>query len=119
MPWYASAWEWLKKNWKWLLLPIGLLLWFIGRSSGKREVTVTSTALGEHEAMARQLDAEAAQQKATADAKESSALAGIAANQSAQTAAATQKQIDAAAAAEGDPYKVNSLLLDVGKDMRK
>jgi hypothetical protein len=104
--WMFLTWEWLKRNWKWLLLPLGVLLWFLGRVTAKKEVIITSTALAEADT-------------AQADAKEAAQLSGIAAQHSAAVAVATQKQIDAAADAQGDSEAVNSILAGVGKDMRR
>ena len=42
--WTETAWPWLKKNWQWLLFPVGILLFFAGRFSKPAEViTVAPT----------------------------------------------------------------------------
>jgi hypothetical protein len=117
--WLFLTWEWLKRYWKWLLLPLGILLWFLGRATAKKEVTVTSTALAESDTAKAAIDAKALEQTAQADAKEAAQLAVVTSQRSAAVAAATQTQIDAASAAQGDSGAVNSILTNVGKDMRR
>jgi hypothetical protein len=117
--WLVKAWAWLKANWKWLLFPVGLLLLLVGRASAKREVTVVSPGLVEHEEVEKKLDEEAAAKKQAADEKAQQQLSGIEASRSATVASETQKQMDAAAAVRDDPDALNDYLKNVGKDMRR
>lgn len=117
--WMFLTWEWLKRNWKWLLLPLGVVLWFLGRATAKKEVTITSTALDGANTAKDKIDAAADEKRVQADAAEAAQLAGVAAQHSAAVAVATQKQLDVAAAAQGDSEAVNSILTGVGKDMRR
>ena len=117
--WMLTAEVWLKKYWKWLLLPIGLLLWLLGRLTAKKTVTITSTAIAEADEAKGKINAEAAEKVREADAKEAAQLAGISAQQAAAVARETQKQVDAAAEAQGDPDAVNALLIQTGKDARR
>lgn len=118
--WMFHTKEWLKKYWKWLLFPLGLLLLILGYGlAPRRKVVVTSTALaGADEAKVR-INDEASVKVREADAKEAGQLAGISAQHSSAVAAVTQKQIAAAEQVQGDSDKVNSLLLQVGKDVRR
>lgn len=113
------TWEWLKKYWAWLIVPVGAAIWLLGRLSAKKQVTITSTALEEADAAKKGIDAEADAKVDAADAKMEAQLSGVAAAHSADVAATTQKQLNAVAAAQGNPEAVNSLLLDVGKGMRQ
>lgn len=117
--WMFLTKEWLKKNWKWLLFPIGMLLVVLGYGlASRKKVIVTSTALaGADEAKVR-INEEAADKVRAADAQEAGQLAGIDAQHSAAVASTTQEQLNAVKDAEGDPEKVNALLADVGKQMR-
>jgi hypothetical protein len=117
--WLFLTWEWLKRNWKWLLLPLGVLFWFLGRVTAKKKVTITSTALAEADSAKVAIDEKAEAQRELADAKEATQLAGIASRQAAAVTAATQAQVGAAAAAQGDPEQVNALLQAVSKDLRR
>lgn len=117
--WVFLTKEWLKKWWKWLLLTLGLLLWFLGRMTAKKTVVITSTALEKADEAKATIDAAAAGKVREADAKEAAQLAGVAAQHSAAVASATQEQIDVVAAAQGDSDRVNAVLLDVGKGIRR
>lgn len=117
--WLFLTWEWLRKHWKWLLLPVGLLIWLLGRVTAKKQVTITSTALADADVAKAGIEEEAASRRKLADAKEAAQLGGVASQHAAAVATATQKQVDSAAEAQGDPERVNALLLSVGKDMRK
>jgi len=118
--WMFITKEWFKKYWKWLLFPVGLLLLILGYGlASRKRVVITSTALeGANEAKDK-INAEASEKVRQADAKESGQLAGIAAQHSAAVASVTQKQLDAVEEAQGDSDKVNALLVDVGKGMRR
>lgn len=115
----AAVWAWLKRNWKWLLLPLGAALWLLGRLTARKEVVVTSTALADADEAKVRFDKDAATARTLADSKEASQLAGVAAQHSAAVEAVTRQQVAAAAAAQDSPEDVNSLLLAVGRDMRK
>ncbi len=114
----AAAWSWTKANWKWLLFPIGLLLYVVGRAAARRDVTVVSPGLVEHQEVQAELDAKAAKQKQEADAKAVGQLSSIEAGRSARVGSETQKQVAEVEAAQGDPTRVNDLLKKVGKDIR-
>lgn len=117
--WLLKAWGWLKRNWKWLLLPVGVVLYLVGRASSKKEVSVLSPGLVAHEEVKAKLDAEAAQKKQAADEKAAAQLSGIEANRSAKVSSETQKQVDEIEAVQGDPAKVTDLLKNIGKDIRE
>lgn len=116
--WFKAAWEWLKKYWMWLLLPVGVILYFAGRSSGKTNISVVSPGLAGHAGVAATLNDEAeVKEQATAEAA-AAQLSGIEADRSAKVSSETQKQLDAVQAAQGDPAKVTDLLKQIGKDIR-
>lgn len=117
--WFKAAWEWLKKYWKWLIFPIGIGIWVIARATAKKEITVVSPGLVAHEEVKAQLDAQAAQQKATADVKAVSELNRIETERSTIAANETQKHIDEIEDVQGDPKKVTDLLKNIGKDIRE
>lgn len=117
--WLLTAWAWLKRNWKWLLLPIGVAAWLFGRAFGKKTVAVQSSALEAHDELERQVVKDAAKQKEAIRAQEQQQLSGLDAAHSAAVTAATQTVINEAADAQGDSDKVNEFLQGVSKDLRK
>lgn len=117
--WLKAAWEWLKKYWKWLLFPIGILAYLVGRASAKTNVTVVSPGLIEHAEVEARLDAEAAEKKQEADVAAAAQLNQVELTRRREVDAESNKQVAAAEAAQDDPQKVNDLLKQVGKDMRK
>jgi hypothetical protein len=117
--WLWCTWEWLKKHWKWILLPVGLLLFLIGKLTAKKQIEVVSPALAAADAAKQAIDAQASEQRAAADAKEAGQLAGVDAAHAAAESAATGKILDTAAEAQGDSDRVNAVLHEVGKGMRQ
>lgn len=116
--WFTKAWAWLKRNWKWLIFPVGVLVYVIGRASSNKSTTVVSPELVGHQKVKEKLDAEAAQKKLDADEKAAAQLSEIAKDRSSTAASETQKQVDAVKAVQGNPEKVSDLLKQVGKDIR-
>lgn len=116
--WLLKAWEWTKRNWKWLLFPIGILIYIAGRAR-PRDITMVSPELIGHSEVERELNAEADAKKQVVEKKTEEQLAGIEAQREASLAAEQQQQLDAAAAIENDPQAVNDFLKQVGKDIRK
>lgn len=119
MTFFGTAWRWLKRNWKWLLLPVGIVIWLVGRLMARKTVVVESSALGEHAEVERKVEAQAEEKKAELAQEREAQLAGIAAEHAAKSTSITQQHVAEAAATEGDSEKVNDLLSQVSKDMRK
>lgn len=116
---FGKAWAWLKLNWKWLIFPLGVLLYVVGRLSSRGNITVVSPGLTGHEEVDEKLKAEAEQKKQAADNKAAEQLTGIETGRRATATAETARQIKEVEAAQGDPDKVNDLLKKVGKDIRE
>lgn len=117
--WPVQAWAWVKRNWKWLLFPIGVLAYVVGRATAKTNVTVVSPGLVEHEEVKNKLDAEAAQKKHEADVQATEQLAAIETARKAAVDAERQKQVSRIDEVQGSPEKVTDLLKQIGKDIRK
>ena len=115
--WTLKAWPWLKKYWKWLLFPLGIIIFILGYSSRKK-ITVTSSELLGHAEEKKKLDDEAARQLGTARADRDVKLAGIQKEHEATVAKLTRKQRDEMEELREDPDKLNDFLLGVGKDIR-
>lgn len=117
--WVLKIWFWLRKNWMWMLLPVGIFLWVLGRMAGKRQVTITSTAMEGHREVADKVDAEKKERLEAAEDKVAAQLAGSAAEHAADVVSVRQEQLEKAKQVEGDSDKVNSHLLEVGKSIRR
>lgn len=115
-----TAWEWVKKNWKWVALPVGILFWLLGRASKKTEVVLQSEPLAEHESVKAQLEKEGIERLRQADAQRQAERAVIE-----QRNAAALKEINDATERkakelqEGDPEKLTAFLKGVGKNVRE
>jgi hypothetical protein len=118
MIWLSTAWAWIKKNWKWLLFPIGILLFVLGKASSKKNFTVVNPELtgAEQEKLKAREEAEAKIQ----DAKEKRRV-GVAKveQEHAETIdKLTDEQLARAAELKDDPEELNTYLLDIGKEIR-
>ena len=110
-----AALAWLKGNWQWVAVGLGLLVLFFRRSSSN---PVVSPASVEAEDARIRIDAEASTKVREADVDASRAEASVEAARSAAVSSATQSQVTAAAEASSSSEGVNELLLRVGKEMR-
>lgn len=117
--WFKAAWGWLKRNWKWLILPVGVIAYLLGRYYSKSSVQVVSPGLVEHAEVDATLNEEAEQKKQAADTAAAAQLSAIEANRSSKISSETQKQMDEVVTVQGDPEKVTSFLKQVGKDIRE
>lgn len=114
---FSKVWEWLKRNWKWLLFPIALLVFLVGWAIKKRPEVIApgSTAANAAAQRAKELadqkakEAEAAKQKRIEELKK-------------EHDAVIQKLTDEQKAKVDelvdDPDKLNEFLLSVGKQIR-
>jgi hypothetical protein len=109
---------WLKKHWKWLLFPVGVLLWFLGRA-GQRKVVVASPELVKHFEERQRIDAEADKQIKAAAVVKNEALAKTEAEFTRSVQAVEVRAVERAEAVQGKPEAVNDLLLKVGQSVRK
>jgi hypothetical protein len=117
--WFMTkAWPWLKKNWAWIVLPVGLLI-LVLKAFGRQRISVVAPELiGAAE--------EQSSAKAEADARVSEAgrvRAEDSDHINAEHSAAVDRLVGSQAAKVGplleDPDALNDFLKDVGKDMRR
>jgi hypothetical protein len=117
--WAIKAWVWLRANWKWLILPVGVLLWVLGRLSAKKPPDVVAPEL-----LGAAKGIQAASDKASLD------LANAARAKDAEITLvdgvhsdavhkAVQAQENKYEELKDKPEEVNSFLASVGKDIRK
>lgn len=110
------AWEWLKKNWHWVLFPIGIALAVFGF---RRKTPVVAPALvGADEVLDRE-DTKADLVKAQALADKDKQIAEITQKHDATIAKLTEEQRKEADSLQEDPEKLNAFLLNVGRDQRR
>lgn len=110
------AWEWLKKNWHWVLFPVGILLVVLGY---RRKAPVVAPALVGADEVQEREDTKADAVKAQALADRDKKIAEVTQQHSAVIAQLTDTQRKEADSLQEDPEKLNAFLLDVGRDMRK
>jgi hypothetical protein len=116
----GTAWPWLKKHWRWVILfPAMLVVWLLGRRSGSVTVIDSRKESSEAAELKAKLEAQAAEAKE--EAKQEARAKSMqllqdhekAVNElSAEQQGKMQELLD-------EPEKLNSFLLDVGKGMRK
>lgn len=110
---------WLKQNWKWLLFPIGLLLWLAGRLSARSPASPrVSSELIEHFERQAQIDAEAAAKEKQAVVIRDELLRGIEQEHTKAVQAVTADAEAKAVALKNDDQALNQFLKQVGKDVR-
>lgn len=109
----------IKKWWKFILFPIGVIVWFIGRASGKTTVVVASPALEEHAELQRKLDEQTAQKKAAAEVTRKSRDAAIQDRHEATMGESHQRAEKAVEAYSTEPIDLTEYLKRVGKDVRQ
>lgn len=115
----VKAWIWTKTNWKWLLGPLGVLIWLLARATANKSAPVIADgAIVGHDEVVAKADATAAVQKAQADAMAQAQHAGIDAGHAAAVDAIDKNLVAEADAVRDDSDKVNSYLKDTSKEIR-
>lgn len=117
----SGVWKWIKKYWKYLIPIVGGVIFIMERllQNKPQQQPVAGGELVAHEAEEATENEAAAAKKAQADVAESIALGSINAAHTTAVADLAATEVAAAKSAENDPDKVNELLLDTGKEMRK
>lgn len=116
--WLKKAGLWAKGHWQVLAAAAGILLVLLLRRRGSAPAVADGAIVG-HDQEQAAADAKAAQEKAQADAAEAAKLQQVTAEQTTAQSTLVIQITDEANVADADPAKVNELLLDVGKDIRK
>jgi len=117
---WLAIWTWLKKYWKWLLFPVGIVLYVLGRLAGsrKRPTEVVAPALSEAVKTQQEATSKANSEKAAAKKAMEAEVAQIEAEHADTVAKLTRAQRDEAEKLKEDPEALNQYLLDVGKSLR-
>jgi len=120
---FLKVWEWLKKYWKWILFPIGILgmviTYFIGRSSKKTKVEVISPVEKEADDMVKKEQAEADKKAAEAKKERDEKVAQLEKEHAETIKEFNDELRDKYEEIKDDPDKVSEFLLNVGKSMRE
>jgi hypothetical protein len=113
------VWAWLKKYWKYLLFPVGLILGAIAMFSGRREVgDVVAPGEVETEDERTKASDEAKAKAAAAAESKRKALEDIEREHFETLEKLTKDQRAQVKELREDPDKLNEFLLGVGKEVR-
>jgi hypothetical protein len=118
MLWLSVAWSWLKRNWHWLIAPVGVALWLLGRLGSKTPVVVTSGQLAGQALTEAKAMQQAAAERAAVDNVHAAALQRLDEGYAVQIKGVGQAAQLAAKEVDDDPEAVNALLHGVSKDIR-
>ena len=113
-----KVWGWLKRYWRYILFPVGIVLGIIAALSRPRDVTVTPPEVVEAEKDKREAQAEADEEAQAAKEETAHRVAEVE-----REHARTIKELNEGQKAwveelRDDPDKLNEFLLGVGKDIR-
>lgn len=104
-----KIWAWLKANWKWLLFPVGIALFIIGRFSRSPElVTIDPTKKADDRAKVERERREA--ELAAEQARLRERLDAVHRENADKLKTLTEEQMGQAAELEQDPEKLNEWL---------
>jgi predicted negative regulator of RcsB-dependent stress response len=109
--------SWLKKNWKWLLFPIGVALYVVGYFSRTKLNVVPSEVAGAA-VVKDDADSKAEAAKVKAEEVRLEELVKVEKDHAATIDKLTDDQKEKAKELKGDPAKLNEFLLGIGKDIR-
>lgn len=114
----STAWAWVKKNWKWLLFPIGILLFVIGKVSAKKSYRVINPELVDAEKTKRKAREESEAKNLEAKKERDKRLAEVVEAHDTKLQNLTAEQNEKVDELRDDPERLNEYLLEVGKDIR-
>lgn len=114
----AAVWAWLKKYWKWLILPVGVAVYFLGRSQGGVKVVPNREESDAARALKEKIEARAYEEKEEAKAELLKKSKEVVEKNQEAVDKLTDEQREMAGEMLDDPEALNSFLLDVGKRAR-
>jgi len=117
-----NIWEWLKKYWRWLLFPVGIIssiiVFLLGRSSKQTTTQVVSPALVGAEEVKAKAGLLAEQQAMEADLKRQQQLQALEQEHADLLKKLDNKQRSRVTELLDDPEALNAYLLQVSQDIR-
>lgn len=116
----TKVWEWLKKYWKYILFPVGIVLGVIAAVAARRSTPVNVVAPKEVETEPERdaANAAAVQKAKEAEAARDAAIKKVEAEHAATLKVLTDEQKGKVAELQEDPDELNKFLLSVGKSIR-
>jgi hypothetical protein len=115
--WSFTALPWLKKNWRWLVLPVGIALFLAGYLIRKKPKVLAPEMVGASEVERNATD-DAAAAVAAAVKEKDERLAEIEKEHAATLEKLTDGQRAKVKELHEDPEKLNDFLLHIGRDIR-
>lgn len=112
------AWAWLKKWWKVLLFPLGILIWIVGRATARKTVTVVSPELSQHQMAREAAERETQTKLRLAGEKRVAELDAIDRRNAEVIAKLNEAEARRAEALKDDPIALNKFLKEVGQGVR-
>lgn len=113
-----KVWLWLKKYWKWLAFPIGILVFILGRLTSRKLPAVIAPELVGAAEVKEKANREAAVELRRVDDERQAKVKQIEEKHSEVISKLTDEQKKQYEAIKADPNEVNNFLLGVGKDIR-
>lgn len=116
-----AAWGWVKMHWRWLLFPVGILLFLLGRLTRKSTpvVQVVSPALEGHDKVDQELQKKLDASLTQVDEQKQKQLLDIETEHAATIKTLTDDQKKQMADLRSDPDQLASFLKSVGDSARQ
>lgn len=114
-----KAWAWIKKYWKYLLFPVGIIVGILGVLSRRKDVgDVVAPKEVETEGEREAANAEAKKKAEEAEAAKKKAVEDLEREHADTIDKLTDEQREKVEELREDPDKLNEFLLGVGKEIR-
>ncbi len=114
-----KVWSWLKKYWKYLLFPVGIVLGILAMISKKKDVgDIVAPKEVETEGERNQANAEARELSEEAKVERDEKVSKVKRKHFETVMKLTDKQKAEVSELEKDPEELNEYLLNVGKEIR-
>jgi len=116
--WLKRAWLWLKKYWMWLLLPVGIVVFLVGRFTGRKTPDVVAPELIGAADKKLKEDEKAEQAKEEAKVKLVERVAEVKREHAETVEKLTDTQKELVEDLTEDPEALNAFLKSVGEEVR-
>jgi hypothetical protein len=113
-----KIWAWLKKYWKWLLFPVGLIIGILTMIGRRKKITVTSPEVTEAEEARKKADEEARKRLQELEEDRREKIENIEKEHADTIRELTEDQRSRLEELREDPDELNEFLLEVGKEIR-
>lgn len=113
-----KVWEWIKKYWKWLIFPVGVVLFFIGQLTARRSSVVIQSEIAEAEKWQQKAREEAEARAREAELERKKQVEELEKKHEDTIKQLTDDQRSQVERLRDHPEKLSEYLLRVGKDIR-